>query len=163
MYSALFFFWLPTLVSPLFWLRTAGKVGWESPCPLGKVLTYKNLIYLLNFPFYCVNTSYLVDRCRITTHWLAGSLNKGEFLRTLGTLRVNPVKAKLAPFKGITPCTPPPPPLLFPAQVLVLALAKSTIEPRGRESSELTRKKNRNHDTIFPIVLDPLWIMEDQD
>ena len=23
----------------------AGKVGWESPCPLGKVLTYKNLIY----------------------------------------------------------------------------------------------------------------------
>ena len=27
------------------WLRIAGKVGWESPCPLGKVLTYKNLIY----------------------------------------------------------------------------------------------------------------------
>ena len=23
----------------------AGKVGWDSPCPLGKVLTYKNLIY----------------------------------------------------------------------------------------------------------------------
>ena len=95
---ALFLFLLPTLVSPLFWLRTAGKVGWEFPCP-----------YLLNFPFYCVNTSYLVNRCRITTHWLAGSLNKGEFLRTLGTLRVNPVKAKLAPFKGITPCAPPTP------------------------------------------------------
>ena len=23
----------------------AGQVGWDSPCPLGKVLTYKNLIY----------------------------------------------------------------------------------------------------------------------
>ena len=57
-----------------------GRVG--SPCPLGKVLTYKNLIYLLNFPFYCVNTSYLVDRCRITTHWMEGS-PEGEFSRTL--------------------------------------------------------------------------------
>ena len=60
------------------WLSLAGKVGWESPCPLGKVLTYKNLIYLLNFLFYCVNTSYLVDRCRITTHWMEGSLRKGN-------------------------------------------------------------------------------------
>ena len=51
----------------------AGKAGWESLCPLGKILTYKNLIYLLNFPFYCVNISYLVDRCRITTHWMEGS------------------------------------------------------------------------------------------
>ena len=51
----------------------AGKAGWESLCPLGKILTYKNLIYLLNFPFYCVNISYLVDRCRITTHWMEGA------------------------------------------------------------------------------------------
>ena len=58
--------------------KISGKVGWESPCPLGKVLTYKNLIYLFNFPFYCVNTSYLVDRCRITTHWMEGS-PEGEF------------------------------------------------------------------------------------
>ena len=63
-----FLFLVPTLEIPL-WLRLAGKVGWESPCPLGKVLTYKNLIYLLNFPFYCVNTSYLVDRCRITSNY----------------------------------------------------------------------------------------------
>ena len=28
-----------------FLLRIAGKVGWESPCPLDKVLTYKNVIY----------------------------------------------------------------------------------------------------------------------
>ena len=54
-------------------LKIAGTVGRDSPCPLGKVLTYKNLIYLLNFPFYCVNTSYLVDRCRITTQWKEGS------------------------------------------------------------------------------------------
>ena len=27
-------------------------------CPLDRVLTYKNLIYLLNLQFYCVNTSY---------------------------------------------------------------------------------------------------------
>ena len=26
-------------------------------CPLDRVLTYKNLIYLLNLQFYCVNTS----------------------------------------------------------------------------------------------------------
>ena len=57
-------------------LKVTQSLGWESPCPLGKVLTYKNLIYLLNFPFYCVNTSYVVDRCRITTHWMEGSLNK---------------------------------------------------------------------------------------
>ena len=77
----LFLFLLSTLEIPL-WLRLAGKVGRESPCPLGKVLTYKNLIYLLNFPFYCVNTSHLVDRCRITTHWMEGS-PEGEFPRTL--------------------------------------------------------------------------------
>ena len=34
-----------------------------SNCPLDRVLTYKNLIYLLNLQFYCVNTTYLVDRC----------------------------------------------------------------------------------------------------
>ena len=59
-------------LSPL-GMFVAGKAGWESLCPLGKILTYKNLIYLLNFPFYCVNISYLVDRCRITTHWMEGS------------------------------------------------------------------------------------------
>ena len=42
---ALFLFLLPTLEAPFFWSRIAGKAGWESPCPLGKVLTYKNLIY----------------------------------------------------------------------------------------------------------------------
>ena len=34
-----------------------------SNCPLDRVLTYKNLIYLLNLQFYCVNISYLVDQC----------------------------------------------------------------------------------------------------
>ena len=32
-----------------------------SNCPLDRVLTYKNLIYLLNLQFYCVNTPYLTD------------------------------------------------------------------------------------------------------
>ena len=54
-------------------LYIVGKVGWESLCQLGKLLTYKNLIYLLNFPFQCVNTSYLVDKCRITTPCMEGS------------------------------------------------------------------------------------------
>ena len=30
---------------------------------LDRVLTYKNLIYLLNLQFYCVNTSYPMDNC----------------------------------------------------------------------------------------------------
>ena len=30
-------------------------------CPLDRVLTYKNLIYLLNLQFYCVNRSYPMD------------------------------------------------------------------------------------------------------
>ena len=35
---------------------------WEGlVCPLDRVLTYKNLIYLLNLQFYCVNTSYPMD------------------------------------------------------------------------------------------------------
>ena len=34
-----------------------------SNCPLDRVLTYKNLIYLLNLQFYCVNTSYPMDNC----------------------------------------------------------------------------------------------------
>ena len=54
-------------------LYIAGKVEWESLCNLGKVLTSINLIYLLNFPFYCINTSSLVDKCRITTQWMEGS------------------------------------------------------------------------------------------
>ena len=37
-----------------------------SNCPLDRVLTYKNLIYLLNLQFYCVNISSLVDRCICT-------------------------------------------------------------------------------------------------
>ena len=37
-------------------------VSWEGlSCPLGKVLTYKKLIYLLTLHFYCDNTSYLMD------------------------------------------------------------------------------------------------------
>ena len=33
-------------------------VGWKAlACSIGKVLTYKNLIYLLNVQFYCINTS----------------------------------------------------------------------------------------------------------
>ena len=43
-------------------------------CPLDRVLTYKNLIYLLNLQFYCVNTSYPMDNCYITTAWSAGKL-----------------------------------------------------------------------------------------
>ena len=39
----------PTIIIII--IRVAGKVGWESPCPLGKVLTC-----ILNFPFYCINT-----------------------------------------------------------------------------------------------------------
>ena len=30
-------------------------------CPLDRVSTYKNLIYLLNLQFYCVNTSYPME------------------------------------------------------------------------------------------------------
>ena len=30
-------------------------------CPLDRVLTYKNLIYILNLQFYCINTSYPMD------------------------------------------------------------------------------------------------------
>ena len=30
---------------------------------LGRVLIYKNLIYLLNLQFYCVHTSYPMDNC----------------------------------------------------------------------------------------------------
>ena len=30
-------------------------------CPLDRVLTDKNLIYLLNLQFYCVNISYPMD------------------------------------------------------------------------------------------------------
>ena len=69
-------------LSPL-GMFVAGKAGWESLCPLGKILTYNNLIYLLNFPFYCVNGSYLVDRCRITTHWMEGSKSQQGFLSEL--------------------------------------------------------------------------------
>ena len=43
-------------------------------CPLDRVLTYKNLIYLLNLQFYCVNTSYPMGNCCITTAWPAGKL-----------------------------------------------------------------------------------------
>ena len=43
-------------------------------CPLDRVLTYKNLIYLINLQFYCVNTSYPMDNRRITTAWSAGKL-----------------------------------------------------------------------------------------
>ena len=38
----------------------------RSLCPvrgISRVLTYKNLIYLLNLQFYCVNTSYPMDNC----------------------------------------------------------------------------------------------------
>ena len=41
-----------------------GNVGWKYLWPLGKVLTYQNLIYFLNFPFDCVITSRLVDKCK---------------------------------------------------------------------------------------------------
>ena len=109
----MFLFLLPTLEIPL-WLRLAGKVGWESPRPLGKVLTYKNLIYLLNFPFYCVNTSYLVDRCRITTHWMEGSPERGIPQNSKYIQRVDPVEARLAQAKDQTPLPPPPPPPCLP-------------------------------------------------
>ena len=35
------------------------STSWKGlSCPLGKVLTYKNLMYLLNLQFYCITTSY---------------------------------------------------------------------------------------------------------
>ena len=52
-----FIFLFPTLSMSSVELYVAGQAGWKFLCPLGKVLTYSNLIYLLNFPFYCVNTS----------------------------------------------------------------------------------------------------------
>ena len=47
------YFLFPTLSMSSVELYTAGKVGWESLCPLGKVLdlTFKILIYLLNLHF----------------------------------------------------------------------------------------------------------------
>ena len=38
-----------------------GADGWA--LPVHWILTYKNLIYLLNLQFYCVNTSYPMDNC----------------------------------------------------------------------------------------------------
>ena len=39
----------------------AGREGLV--CPLDRVLTSKNLIYLLNLQFYCINTSNPMDNC----------------------------------------------------------------------------------------------------
>ena len=60
---------LPLACHLLSYLLQEGRV--EIPCPLGKVLTYKNLI--IKFPFYCINTYYLVEKFRITTQWMSGS------------------------------------------------------------------------------------------
>ena len=50
---------IKTLSKPI-----AAGAGWVGlACPLDRVLTYKNLIYLLNLQFYSVNTSYLMDNC----------------------------------------------------------------------------------------------------
>ena len=51
-----------SLSKPIRSLVTDSGAGWEGlVCPLGTVLTYKNLIYLLNLQFHCVNTSYPMD------------------------------------------------------------------------------------------------------
>ena len=43
----------------------------QAPCKmLAGLVTYKNLIHLLNLQFYCVNGQY----ARITTTWVVGSL-----------------------------------------------------------------------------------------
>ena len=55
--------------------NVVGKVGWKSLCPLGKVLTYNNLIYLLNFPFYCIDTPCLMGKYRINYPVDGGQLN----------------------------------------------------------------------------------------
>ena len=44
-------------------------------CPLDRVLTYKNLIYLLNLQFYCVNTSYPMDNSNSNSNWTFIALN----------------------------------------------------------------------------------------
>ena len=148
---ALFPFLLPTLEIPL-WLRLAGKVGWESPCPLGKVLTYKNLIYLLNFPFYCDNTSYLVDRCRITTQWMKSSLERG-IPKNSRYIYINVIKGESgngwnSQILRSTLC--PPPPFFYSQIGLVRTQLESTKGPRRAESSEIMRKMNRNYKTILP-------------
>ena len=53
-------------------------------CPLDRVLTYKNLIYLLNLQFYCVNTSYPVDNM-LNNYRLVG----GQVTRDLCELTSN--------------------------------------------------------------------------
>ena len=67
-----------TLVNPSkvnLWDRRVGL-----PHLLGKILTYENLIYLLNFLFYCVNISPLTI-ARITTKRMVGSLLEGKVLQ----------------------------------------------------------------------------------
>ena len=127
---ALFLFLLSTLEIPLR-LRLAGKVGWESPCPLGKVLTYKDLIYLLNFPFYCINTSYLMDRCRITTHWKEGSQRGNSLELQTYIKQVDPEMVRNHNTSNPTylPPPPPPPPLIF--SKVQYWLDRSTKGPKG--------------------------------
>ena len=45
-------------------------------CPLDRVLTYKNLIYLLNLQFYCVNTSYPMDNLLNNYHLVGGKVTR---------------------------------------------------------------------------------------
>ena len=45
-------------------------------CPLDRVLTYKNLIYLLNLQFYCVNTSYPTDNMLNNYRFVGGYVTR---------------------------------------------------------------------------------------
>ena len=51
--------------------------GWEFISQLDKVLTYNNLIYLLNFPFYCINTSSSSERMKNNKAMDGGYLTRG--------------------------------------------------------------------------------------
>ena len=50
-------------------------------CPLDRVLTYKNLIYLLNLQFYCVNTSYPMDNL-LNNYRLVGGKLLGTYVNS---------------------------------------------------------------------------------
>ena len=47
-------------------------------CPLDRVLTYKNLIYLLNLQFYCINTSYPMDNMLNNYRLVGGSVTRNS-------------------------------------------------------------------------------------
>ena len=50
-----------TIVNPSNLYLQGQRVGLSHLLSNLKILTYKNLIYLLNFVFYCIDISYLTD------------------------------------------------------------------------------------------------------